>query len=196
MPIAVISPKFQIVIPKEIRERLDLKPGQQVAFVERNGLVTMVPAAAAERAPRHPQRRGHQRVSRRDRPVLTPCRTSSTRRSGSSTWPTDPLAADAAPYLEPPEDVITPSVVVYEVYRWARREGGDPPAMEAVAHMEHTRIVPADAAAAIVAAEVGAEKGLAAVDAFVYGTARLAGVRPGDARRRLPWPARRQADRG
>ena len=43
MPIAVISPKFQIVIPKEIRERLDLKPGQHVAFVERNGLVTMVP---------------------------------------------------------------------------------------------------------------------------------------------------------
>ena len=43
MPIATISPKFQIVIPKEIRERLDLKPGQQVSFVERNGLVTMVP---------------------------------------------------------------------------------------------------------------------------------------------------------
>lgn len=47
--------------------------------------------------------------------------------------------------------------------------------MEAVAHMEHTLIVAADAAAAIVAAEVGAEKGLAAVDAFVYGTARLEG---------------------
>lgn len=43
MPIAVISPKFQIVIPKEIRERLDLKPGQEVALIERQGLVTMVP---------------------------------------------------------------------------------------------------------------------------------------------------------
>ena len=86
-----------------------------------------------------------------------------------------PFAADAAPYLDPPEDVITPSVVLYEVYRWARREGGDPPAMEAVGHMEHTRIVPAGAAAAIVAAEVGAERGLAAIDAFVYGTARLQG---------------------
>jgi len=66
-------------------------------------------------------------------------------------------------------------VVLYEVYRWARREGGDSPAMEAVGHIEHTRIVSADAAAAIVAAEVGAERGLPAIDAFVYGTARLEG---------------------
>ena len=40
---ATISPKFQIVIPKEIRERLDLKPGQQVALIERQGLITIVP---------------------------------------------------------------------------------------------------------------------------------------------------------
>ena len=40
---ATISPKFQIVIPKEIRERLDLKPGQVVSFIARNGMVTLVP---------------------------------------------------------------------------------------------------------------------------------------------------------
>jgi AbrB family looped-hinge helix DNA binding protein len=40
---ATISPKFQIVIPKEIRERLDLKPGQQVALIDRDGFVTLVP---------------------------------------------------------------------------------------------------------------------------------------------------------
>ena len=40
---ATISPKFQIVIPKEIRERLDLKPGQQVALIDRDGYVAMVP---------------------------------------------------------------------------------------------------------------------------------------------------------
>jgi AbrB family looped-hinge helix DNA binding protein len=43
MPVAVISPKFQIVIPKEIRERLQLKPGQSVSLIERNGLITVVP---------------------------------------------------------------------------------------------------------------------------------------------------------
>jgi len=40
---AVISPKFQIVIPKEIRERLDLRPGQQVALIDRDGFVALVP---------------------------------------------------------------------------------------------------------------------------------------------------------
>ena len=40
---AVISPKFQIVIPKEIRERMDLRPGQVLSLIERDGMVTLVP---------------------------------------------------------------------------------------------------------------------------------------------------------
>ena len=40
---AVISPKFQIVIPKEIRERLDLRPGQVVSLIDRGDMVTIVP---------------------------------------------------------------------------------------------------------------------------------------------------------
>ena len=40
---AVISPKFQIVIPKEIRERMDLHPGQVVSLIDRDGMVTLVP---------------------------------------------------------------------------------------------------------------------------------------------------------
>jgi AbrB family looped-hinge helix DNA binding protein len=40
---AVISPKFQIVIPKEIRERLNLQPGQVVSLVARDGFINIVP---------------------------------------------------------------------------------------------------------------------------------------------------------
>jgi AbrB family looped-hinge helix DNA binding protein len=40
---ATVSPKFQIVIPKEIRERLELKPGQQVALIDRGTYVALVP---------------------------------------------------------------------------------------------------------------------------------------------------------
>jgi AbrB family looped-hinge helix DNA binding protein len=40
---AVISPKFQIVIPKEIRERLSLQPGQVVSLIARDGFINIVP---------------------------------------------------------------------------------------------------------------------------------------------------------
>ena len=43
MPQAVISPKFQIVIPKEIRDRLELKAGQRVSLILRDGMITIVP---------------------------------------------------------------------------------------------------------------------------------------------------------
>jgi AbrB family looped-hinge helix DNA binding protein len=43
MALAVISPKFQIVIPKEIRERMGLKPGQTVSLIARGEIITMVP---------------------------------------------------------------------------------------------------------------------------------------------------------
>jgi PIN domain. len=86
-----------------------------------------------------------------------------------------PLAAAFAPYLAPPEDILTPAAVLYEVYRWARREGGDAPAMEAVAQLEQTRFVPADHIVAIAAAELSVDRGLAAANAFIYATARLEG---------------------
>ena len=86
-----------------------------------------------------------------------------------------PLARAFAAYLSPPEDILTPAVVLYEVYRWARREGGNAAGMEAVAQLEQTRLVPADHIVAIVAAELSADRGLAAADAFIYATARLEG---------------------
>jgi AbrB family looped-hinge helix DNA binding protein len=37
MPHATLSSKFQISIPKEVREQLNLQPGQKVGFIERGG---------------------------------------------------------------------------------------------------------------------------------------------------------------
>lgn len=40
---AVISTKFQIVIPKEVRREIGLKSGQVLQVVSKGGVITMVP---------------------------------------------------------------------------------------------------------------------------------------------------------
>jgi toxin FitB len=86
-----------------------------------------------------------------------------------------PLADRVQPYLVAAERIVTPAVVLYEVYRWARRTGTDPVAMSIVAQLEQTQLVPADSAVALTAAELGLEHQLAVADAFVLATARLRG---------------------
>jgi len=43
MATTTISPKFQIVIPKEVREKLRLVPSQRLQVVEKGGVITLVP---------------------------------------------------------------------------------------------------------------------------------------------------------
>ncbi|WP_447603531.1 AbrB/MazE/SpoVT family DNA-binding domain-containing protein [Nitrospira sp. Nam80] len=43
MATTTISTKFQIVIPKEVREKLRLAPHQRLQIVEKGGIITLVP---------------------------------------------------------------------------------------------------------------------------------------------------------
>ncbi len=43
MATVTVSPKYQVVIPSEVRERLKLKPGQKVAVIEKDGVVHLIP---------------------------------------------------------------------------------------------------------------------------------------------------------
>lgn len=43
MPTVTISSKYQVVIPRELRERYGLKPGQKVIMLDVGGLVYLVP---------------------------------------------------------------------------------------------------------------------------------------------------------
>ena len=38
-----VSPKFQVVIPKEVRESMDLRVGQELQIVSKGGVITLVP---------------------------------------------------------------------------------------------------------------------------------------------------------
>lgn len=43
MTTALLSPKYQIVIPKEVRQTLNLKPGQRLTVVEKDGRIEIAP---------------------------------------------------------------------------------------------------------------------------------------------------------
>jgi predicted nucleic acid-binding protein len=85
------------------------------------------------------------------------------------------LAARCEPLVRNEREIVTPTQVLYEVYRWARRHGDDSVAMEIVSHLEYTRFAPVDVTTAIVAVDLSLEYGLAAADALIYAVARLEG---------------------
>ncbi|MBW1890739.1 MAG: AbrB/MazE/SpoVT family DNA-binding domain-containing protein [Deltaproteobacteria bacterium] len=43
MQTVTVSPKYQVVIPKEIRDILQLKPGQKMRVMEFEGRIEMIP---------------------------------------------------------------------------------------------------------------------------------------------------------
>jgi AbrB family looped-hinge helix DNA binding protein len=47
MSTVTISPKFQVVIPKEIRERLGLSPGQKIQAIAYDDRVELIPVRPA-----------------------------------------------------------------------------------------------------------------------------------------------------
>lgn len=48
MPAVTVSPKYQVVIPKEIREKMGIKPGQEVQFMVYQGSIVLVPLVPIE----------------------------------------------------------------------------------------------------------------------------------------------------
>jgi AbrB family looped-hinge helix DNA binding protein len=50
MNVVTISSKYQIVIPKDVREKFNLKPGQKLAFIPYNGTLRVVVVPSIEEA--------------------------------------------------------------------------------------------------------------------------------------------------
>ncbi|MBI2119137.1 MAG: AbrB/MazE/SpoVT family DNA-binding domain-containing protein [Elusimicrobia bacterium] len=44
MGIVTISPKYQVVIPKEAREKTHLKKGQKMIVVVKSGIISFIPS--------------------------------------------------------------------------------------------------------------------------------------------------------
>jgi len=48
MTVVTISSRYQVVIPKDVRERLHLKPGQQVDAIPFKGRIELIPLEPVE----------------------------------------------------------------------------------------------------------------------------------------------------
>ena len=43
MPVVTVSPKFQVVIPREVREELGIQPGQKIQVIAIENRLEMIP---------------------------------------------------------------------------------------------------------------------------------------------------------
>jgi predicted nucleic acid-binding protein len=82
-----------------------------------------------------------------------------------------PQSATYAKYLRDPSQIVTPTVVIYEVYKKIKRERTEEEALLAVSLMKKTTIVPLEESIALLAADLSLKFSLPMADAMVYATA-------------------------
>ena len=88
-----------------------------------------------------------------------------------------PLAGSYAQHLRRLDEVVTPTVVLYEVYKVIKRRRGEEEALAVAAQVGKTRLVPLTDAIALTAADASLTYRLAMADAIVYATALTEGVK-------------------
>jgi predicted nucleic acid-binding protein len=72
--------------------------------------------------------------------------------------------------------LLVPTIVLYEVFRWADREGGDLAAQRAMVAMQAGSVTVLDADLAISAAQLARRHKLPTADSIIYATARSRGA--------------------
>ncbi len=87
------------------------------------------------------------------------------------------LAESYAHYLKDLQHVVTPTIVLYEVYKVIKRDRNEEEALMAAAQMGKTRLVPLTDMVALTAADVSLTHQLAMADAIVYATALTQGAK-------------------
>jgi toxin FitB len=83
-----------------------------------------------------------------------------------------PFAERYAAYLTPRHDIITPTVVLYDVYKKIKREKGEETALLFTGRLRATHVVQLTESIAYLAADFSMRRGLVMADAIVYATAK------------------------
>jgi len=86
------------------------------------------------------------------------------------------MADEYETHLLGQDEIVTPTIVLYEVYRYLLRELGDEEASLSAAQVAKTRTVPLTDALATAAADVSIKHKLPMADAIIYATALSEGA--------------------
>ena len=82
-----------------------------------------------------------------------------------------------ATFIQKPDSVITPTVVLYEVYKKIRQETDEQQAVMAASQMRKTQIIFLSDEMALAAADISVYYQLSMADAMIYATAQSYGAR-------------------
>lgn len=89
-------------------------------------------------------------------------------------WLTDGQLADAfAPYLADSAELIVPTALQFELYKWAKREKSEVEALDVIALTEQGQILPLTTRLALYAADLALQHQLSFADAIIYASARM-----------------------
>jgi len=82
-----------------------------------------------------------------------------------------PLASEYTKYLKDLTKIVTPTIVLYEVYKKIKRERTEEDALLAVSLINRTSVIPLSESIGFLAADLSLKYSLPMADAIVYSTA-------------------------
>ena len=88
-------------------------------------------------------------------------------------WFTNGNLADSYErYLVDQNNILMPTIVLYEVYKILKREAGEEKALLAAGYMKNSTVIPLDEELALAAADVALQERLAMADAIIVAAAQ------------------------
>lgn len=82
------------------------------------------------------------------------------------------LVNSFASFMKDPAQLLVPTTVQYELYKWVKRESDENTALETIALADDSLVVPLSTDIALVAADLTLSHRLAFADAVIYASAR------------------------
>jgi len=88
-------------------------------------------------------------------------------------WITNGVLADQyQSYFQQIENIIVPTSVQFELYKWVNRVNGKQQALQTIALTEQASVIPLNTSIALCAADLSTEHKLSFADAIIYATAQ------------------------